>query len=34
VRPLYDIAVQETHARFPETDAMAQAAEAIEATLG
>jgi hypothetical protein len=34
VRPLYDIAVQETHARFPDTDAMAQAAEAIEATLG
>lgn len=34
VRPLYDIAVQETHARFPDTDAMAEAAEIVEATLG
>lgn len=34
VRPLYDIAVQEAHARFPDTDAMAQAAELVEATLG
>lgn len=34
VRPLYDIAVQEVHARFPDTDAMAQAAELVEATLG
>ena len=34
VRPLYDIAVQESHSRFPDTDAMAQAAEVIEATLG
>lgn len=34
VRPLFDIAVQETHARFPDTDAMAQAAEIVEATLG
>ncbi len=34
VRPLYDIAVQETYARFPDTDAMVQAAEVVEATLG
>jgi hypothetical protein len=34
VRPLYDIAVQETHARFPDTDAMAEAAEIVETTLG
>jgi hypothetical protein len=34
VPPLYEIAVQESHARFPDTDAMAQAAEIIEATLG
>lgn len=34
VQPLYDIAVQESHARFPDTDAMAQAAEIVEATLG
>ncbi|TCJ11762.1 hypothetical protein EZJ19_13970 [Parasulfuritortus cantonensis] len=34
VRPLYDIAVQETYARFPDTDAMAEAAEIIEAALG
>lgn len=34
VRPLYEIAVQETHAHFPDTDALAQAAEVVEATLG
>lgn len=34
VRPLYDLAVQESHGRFPDTDAMAQAAEVVEATLG
>lgn len=34
VRPLYDIAVQEAHARFPDTDAMAEAAEVVEAALG
>ncbi len=34
VRPLYDIAVQETHARFPDTDAMVHAAEVVEPTLG
>jgi len=34
VKPLYDIAVQETYARFPDTDAMVQAAEVVEATLG
>jgi hypothetical protein len=34
VRPLYEIAIQETYARFPDTDAMAQAAEVVEATLG
>jgi hypothetical protein len=34
VRPLYDIAVQEVHARFPDTDAMVEAAEVVEATLG
>lgn len=31
---LYDIAVQETYARFPDTDALARAAELIEATHG
>jgi hypothetical protein len=34
VAPLYDLAVQETYARFPDSDAMAAAAEIIEATLG
>lgn len=34
VQPLYDLAVQETYARFPDSDAMAAAAELIEATLG
>lgn len=34
VRPLYEIAVQEAYARFPDTDAMAQAAEIVEAALG
>jgi hypothetical protein len=34
VRPLYDVAVQETHARFPDTDAMVRAAEVVEPTLG
>ena len=34
VRPLYEIAVQEAHARFPDTDAMAAAAEVVEAALG
>jgi hypothetical protein len=34
VRPLYDIAVQEAHARFPDTDAMVHAAEVVEPTLG
>jgi hypothetical protein len=34
VRPLYDIAVQETHARFPDTDAMVRAAEVVEPTQG
>lgn len=34
VRALYEIAVQEAHARFPDTDAMAQAAEVIEPTHG
>lgn len=33
-RLLYDAAVQRTHARFPDTDALAAAAEVIEATLG
>ncbi len=30
----YDIAVQETHARFPDSDALARAAEIVEPTLG
>jgi hypothetical protein len=34
VQPLYDLAVSEAHARFPDSDAMAEAAELIEATLG
>ncbi len=34
VHTLYDIAVQETYARFPDTDAMVQAAEVVEAALG
>lgn len=34
VQPLYDLAIQETYARFPDSDAMAAAAEVIEATLG
>jgi hypothetical protein len=34
VRPLYDIAVQESHSRYPDTDAMVRAAEVVEATLG
>jgi len=34
VQPLYDLAVQETYARFPDSDAMAAAAEIVEATLG
>lgn len=34
VSPLYEIAVQEIHARFPDTDAMVQSAEVVEATLG
>lgn len=34
VRALYDIAVQETHARFPDTDALARAAEIVEPALG
>jgi len=34
VRPLYDIAVQETHSRFPDSDAMLHAAEVVEPTLG
>lgn len=34
VQPLYDLAVQETYARFPDGDAMARAAELVEATLG
>ncbi|MFZ5484495.1 MAG: hypothetical protein ACOZB0_09725 [Pseudomonadota bacterium] len=34
VAPLYDIAIQEIHARFPDSDAMAQAAELVEATHG
>jgi hypothetical protein len=34
IRPLYDIAVQETYARFLDTDAMVQAAEVVEPTLG
>jgi len=34
VLPLYDIAVQETYARFPDSEAMVQAAEVVEATLG
>jgi hypothetical protein len=34
VQPLYDLAVQETYARFPDSDAMAEAAEIVEATLG
>lgn len=33
-RLLYDAAVQEAHGRFPDGDAMAHAAEAVEATLG
>ena len=33
-RLLYDAAVQETYGRFPDSDAMAQAAEVVEATLG
>jgi hypothetical protein len=33
-RLLYDAAVQETYSRFPDSDAMAQAAEVVEATLG
>jgi hypothetical protein len=31
---LYDIAVQETYARFPDTDALVRAAELVEATHG
>ncbi len=34
VRLLYDAAVQEAHARFPEPDAMVQAAECVEPALG
>jgi hypothetical protein len=34
VRTLYDIAVQETHARYPDTDALARAAEVVEPALG
>ncbi len=34
VSTLYDLAVQETHARFPDSDALVQAAEIIEPTLG
>ncbi len=34
VRPLYDLAVQEIHARFDDTDALAQAAEIVEPALG
>lgn len=34
VAPLYEIAVQESHARFPDSDAMVRAAEVVEATLG
>ncbi|MDD3528975.1 MAG: hypothetical protein PHS77_03785 [Gallionellaceae bacterium] len=34
VQPLYEIAVQESHARFPDSDAMVRAAEVVEATLG
>lgn len=33
-RLLYDAAVQEAYGRFPDGDAMAQAAEVVEATLG
>lgn len=33
-RLLYDAAVQEAHGRFPDGDAMAHAAEVVEATLG
>lgn len=34
VQPLYDLAIKETYAQFPDSDAMAEAAELIEATLG
>lgn len=34
VKPLYDLAVQEVHGRFADTDAMAQVAEVVEPTLG
>jgi hypothetical protein len=33
-RLLYDAAVQEAYGRFPDSDAMAQAAEVVESTLG
>lgn len=34
VQALYDLAVQETYARFPDTDALVRAAEIVEPTLG
>lgn len=34
VRTLYEVAVQEAHARYPDGDALADAAEVVEATIG